>query len=299
MPTDPVPPATLVLYWDYELQYGADACMRGPRDWGLDDYRQTACLLGTLEIFDVPCTFAILGAAAEQGDLPYCSPGQVREIASLGHEIASHSHLHEFLPSLDRDSLLETLRRSRQTLEQTTGRAVVSFVPPHDYPTRLLRRGALGFAQARYGGGWIGRGIPWLCRALRSTGYRTCRVSYRRLSERLRGSRIPAGPESIHGIAALRNGGCGFGERSRDLLRRAIAERAFLVIYGHPHSLKTEGPQSQRELEGFLEEATRYRREGRLRIRTAGSLAADEDSSFTRGLPLTARAGHRFEAVGS
>jgi peptidoglycan/xylan/chitin deacetylase (PgdA/CDA1 family) len=56
----------------------------------------------------------------------------VRLIASAGHEIASHGHNHWFYyDNLDRKSLHEQVRRSKEILENLTGNAVLGFRTPY------------------------------------------------------------------------------------------------------------------------------------------------------------------------
>ena len=42
-------PGRLLLYWDYELQAGADSSRVGKREWGSEDYHQTEKLLDLLK----------------------------------------------------------------------------------------------------------------------------------------------------------------------------------------------------------------------------------------------------------
>lgn len=59
---------------------------------------------------------------------------QVREIASAGIEIGSHSVSHPVMTSLDDDSLRYELTQSKADIEQATGRKVASFCYPNGQP---------------------------------------------------------------------------------------------------------------------------------------------------------------------
>jgi len=127
---------TLLFFWDYDTQWGADRS-RNPsrsRTWGQFDFEHTERLLELHAEYVVPACFAVVGAAALPGQRPYSDPAQVRRIHAMGHEVASHSFRHEWLPGLDRHSLLEALRASKNALEQCVGASVISFVPPYNQP---------------------------------------------------------------------------------------------------------------------------------------------------------------------
>jgi hypothetical protein len=93
-------PGRLLIYWDYELQRGADVSPSGRHDWGIEDFRQTEKLLELLDQYQVKTTFAVVGFAALDGELPYHAPAQIREIARRGHEVASHTWMHDWVPGL-------------------------------------------------------------------------------------------------------------------------------------------------------------------------------------------------------
>ncbi len=92
-------------------------------------YRQrmdyaTRWILEELAARRVPATFFVVGQIAES------NPALVRAIAAAGHEVASHSwdhrRVHHFTPATFRDDV----RRSKDSLEQATGAAVVGFRAP-------------------------------------------------------------------------------------------------------------------------------------------------------------------------
>lgn len=69
-------------------------------------------------------TFFILGWVAER------KPELVRDIAEAGHEIASHGWDHRRIPTQTRAEFRSSVRRSRQLLQEITGRDVVGFRAP-------------------------------------------------------------------------------------------------------------------------------------------------------------------------
>ena len=81
-------------------------------------------LLETLDRHNARGTFFVLGWIAKH------RPEVVRAIAAAGHEIASHGFWHERVTALDRDTLREDLRSSKQTLEDLTGVEVAGYRAP-------------------------------------------------------------------------------------------------------------------------------------------------------------------------
>jgi len=271
----------VLLFWDYDTQWGGDRSRApgGPKSWGPLEFENTERLLALLAREDVRACFAVVGKAALPGARPYHDPAQVRRIHESGHEVASHSLRHEWLPGLTRRELLETLRASKDALEQCIGASVVTFVPPYnqpfDYPAGLSfslseRRAA---PEER-------TDLRRLCEALAETGYRFCRVAYRplpqRLWERVLGRRTdaPARVRTIAGISCVRlNTPCGFDAPSVAMLDRCSAQGGIAVVYGHPHSLSAENSQDERYLRPFLERLARARAARRLAVRLPRDLA--------------------------
>jgi peptidoglycan/xylan/chitin deacetylase (PgdA/CDA1 family) len=64
------------------------------------------------------------------GKTGHLSALDVKQLAALGHRIASHTVTHRPLPSLSSAQLLEELRNSKSTLEDLTGQPVDWLVPP-------------------------------------------------------------------------------------------------------------------------------------------------------------------------
>lgn len=254
-------PSTLIMFWDYDTQWGADRSRApgGRKGWGHLEFENTERLLAIHEKYRVPACFAVVGAAALDGCRPYHDPGQVRELRKAGHEIASHSNRHEWLPGLDRSSLRKTLRESKDALEQCIGEPVVTFVPPFNQPFDYARGASISISERRHSGGER-TSLGGLCAALRETGYRFCRVAYRPIWERVKDvlSRTPQRRitrlEEICGIRCVRmNMGSGFDRERRDFLARCAGGGGLFIATGHPHSLHAGGPQDAAHFLRFLD----------------------------------------------
>ncbi|MEP7353422.1 MAG: polysaccharide deacetylase family protein, partial [Acidobacteriota bacterium] len=258
--------------WDYDTQWGADRSRsgKGPRSYGHLEFENTEVLLEVHAEYNVPACFAVVGSAALPGERPYHDREQVARIHAAGHEVGSHSFRHEWLPKLTRPELLETLRSSRHALEDCIGAEVTSFVPPfnqpYDYPagwsfSRSERQEVKGFRTD----------LGILCQALAETGYRFCRVAHRSLLQRTKewvvGRRIdqPSELQDIHGIQCARlNTPGGFSSQTRLLLEENLDSGGLWVVYGHPHSILEDGPQSIHHLRELLRLVADWRKAGRI-----------------------------------
>ncbi len=270
---EPASPGNLLLFWDYDTQWGADRSRvpGGRKDWGFLEFENTERLLDLHAEYKIPACFAVVGAAALQGERPYHDPAQIRRIHAAGHEIASHSFRHEWLPGLDRKALLETLRCSKDALEQCIGAPVVSFAPPYNQPFDYPGGGSFSLSERREAGRQR-TDLRRLCNALRETGYRFCRVAYQpmylRLAERLLARRLdrPGRLKQISGVTCVRNNTCGFDGHAMKLLERCAATGGLVAVYGHPHSLRAGNSQDETRLVPFLHQVWRLQGDGLIRI---------------------------------
>ena len=86
-------------------------------------------LLSTFESAEATATFFVVSEIAEN------HPAIIERIATAGHEIASHTHTHRLLTTIDREERREELRHSRELLEAVTGQSVSGFrAPAFDLP---------------------------------------------------------------------------------------------------------------------------------------------------------------------
>ncbi len=120
---------------DVEEYFHASALERvAPRaDWEGLPSRVVPTTRRLLELFaarGVRATFFVLGWVAER------HPALVRDIASAGHEIASHGYWHQIVYSLTPDAFREDVRRSKGVLEAITGHAVTGYRAPSFSITR-------------------------------------------------------------------------------------------------------------------------------------------------------------------
>jgi polysaccharide deacetylase family protein (PEP-CTERM system associated) len=96
-------------------------------DWGRYESRvvaSTARILDLLAARGTRATFFVLGWAAER------HPELVRRIVERGHEVASHGYSHRLVYRMTPAEFREDARRSREVLEDQSGRPVQGFRAP-------------------------------------------------------------------------------------------------------------------------------------------------------------------------
>jgi polysaccharide deacetylase family protein (PEP-CTERM system associated) len=128
---DPHPAATVVNAMSIDVEdYFHVSVFDGvvPRTtWDSLESRVSANTSRLLDLFDefhVRSTFFILGWVAER------HPGLVREIASRGHEIASHGYAHRLIYDQTREAFRHDVRRAKRLIEDACGRSVQGYRAP-------------------------------------------------------------------------------------------------------------------------------------------------------------------------
>jgi len=113
--------------------------------WNSCDIRVESSTMELLDLLDrhnVRATFFVLGWIAERcGQL-------VRSICERGHEIASHGYCHQLCFGQSEDKIRDDLLRSKDLLEDLTGREVMGYRAPSFSITNEVVRllGELGYA---------------------------------------------------------------------------------------------------------------------------------------------------------
>lgn len=98
-----------------------------PADWGRLPSRVEDNVRRLLELFaetGARATFFVLGWVAER------HPGLVREIADLGHELATHGYAHRLVYRQTRDEFARDLERSLGAIRTATGADVAGYRAP-------------------------------------------------------------------------------------------------------------------------------------------------------------------------
>jgi peptidoglycan/xylan/chitin deacetylase (PgdA/CDA1 family) len=270
----------LAISFDYDSPEGYRNSF-GMQGWRADaDQVGTDLLLKVLEAHDARATFAVVGRVALDGTAPEHCPEQIRAIHAAGHEVASHSMFHRFLPPMRRNELFEDVSQSRRALEACIGAPVRGFIPPFNRPMHFPQRRAISVSEllGLHGRGRGRQSLGSMLRILGQAGFGWSRVSFEDKLARYFGKREPAQPFLFRGVVAIPLHSTGFGEASTALVRRYLSSDLTIAIYGHPNQAMEDNDQSAAKLNRFLNDFAQERREGRLRIFTMGDLEA-----FARG----------------
>jgi polysaccharide deacetylase family protein (PEP-CTERM system associated) len=117
------------LSFDVEEHFQVSAFWSEARRQQWDRYesrveRNTMKLVDILAQHDTKATFFVLGWVAER------HPGMVKDLASEGHEIASHGHGHELVTLQTPGQFRLDVRKAKQILEDLTGKPVEGYRAP-------------------------------------------------------------------------------------------------------------------------------------------------------------------------
>lgn len=225
-----------------------------------EELQNVARILEIAKEYDVKFTFAITGFTAEEGIEPYHQQNLIRRIHREGHEIASHTWRHEWLPVIQHQQLIKTLERSRYALEKCIGveGAVLGLVPPHNRPMSWYRKGAFSLGDRAIFPFYRGAELGSVIHIAGQCGYSWVRVSYRPLFEKLAGIRDPLRRnwEWIGNVLTVPMHYTGFDPAAERMVREGVRRGKDLVLSGHPLMLsrpgKAEGEGHLRHLLDFL-----------------------------------------------
>lgn len=256
----------VMIFWDYDTQWGADRSRSGRKPWGMAEFVNTDRIMDLLAARQLQSVFACVGAAAQPGVRPYHDPAQIRRMHAAGHEVGSHSLEHDWLPGLGPAQLKETLLKSRESLEQCIGHRVTTFVPPWNQPYDYLRVGSVSLSERSEVRSAERTDVRRLCAALAETGYTFARLAFRnafrRIVEAVSGREHPrrAKVSSLLGVRfVLLNTPAGFDAPAREMVQQVAVNGGIAVVWAHPHSLTADNPQNERYLVPFLDELAALR----------------------------------------
>lgn len=250
----------IAIIWDYDTAIGqvnASFPYNFHEETLLKEIENVENILELGKAYEISMTFAIVGFAAENGQYPYHVPDQIRKIASLGHEIASHSWRHEWFPYLQREQIQRTLRRSKLALEACIGKqgSVRGFVLPFSRPMTWYSKGAVSLGDRVlgpwYSGGSLGSLLPFVAEA----GYTWWRVAHRPLWWKLPmlgRFRPTTRAFARRGVWCVPQHCTGFGQRAKELMEKHIAARSPLFVVGHPLGLSLPHEENFVHLQEFL-----------------------------------------------
>ncbi len=195
--------------------------------WGNFESRIEENLPGLLELLDrtgQAATFFCLGWIARK------YPGVIREIDRMGHEIATHSDMHQLVYSQSADQFRTDLERSIKSIEDLTGKRITAYRAPGFSITEQtpwafdvlmecgIEKDCSVFTSARAHGGFDGFPVKIPCRIERN------------------GSSIKEFPLSHYSMGPMRvvfSGGGYFRIMPYTLIRRMMKQSPYVMVYLH------------------------------------------------------------------
>jgi peptidoglycan/xylan/chitin deacetylase (PgdA/CDA1 family) len=271
----------IAISFDYDSPAGYRQSFRAQKTPPDADLAGTEAILKVLRTYNVRATFAVVGAAALDGEPPEHCQDQIRQMDAEGHEVASHSMFHRFIPPMTNSDLLEDLEASRLALERCIASPIRGFVPPFNRPMHFPRKGAPSISEivGAHGRGRGRQSIASMLTQCRRAGYQWARVSYANkalyLAQRLGVLRDcrPSQPFLMSDIVALPLHITGFGEAARRSVRRWGNDDVHLTLYAHPSRALFDEDQGVVALAGLLGEMNAGPLRKHVRFCTMGQMA--------------------------
>jgi peptidoglycan/xylan/chitin deacetylase (PgdA/CDA1 family) len=181
----------IILIWDFDGPIG-QINSTFPYNFNfnylLQEIENVKWILSFLKEKNIKCCFAITGFSAEEGVYPYTFPDLIKQIDKEGHEVASHSWRHEWIPKFTINQFVKSIVRSKQSLEKVLNskNEVVGFVPPHNRPMTWIQKGAFSLGDKFfYPISELGNNER-VIRLLKENNYKWIRITYKSLFHRMK-----------------------------------------------------------------------------------------------------------------
>lgn len=212
--------------------------------------------LDFLKQYGVKTAFAVTGFSAEKGLYPYTFPDLIQRIAREGHEVASHSWRHEWVPIFSEKQVNASLQRSKSALENAVGNNynLSGFVPPHNKPATWLSRGAYSLEDKGLYPLFKMGNLPNLLKALQAQNYKWVRTGYNPFINRFKKKEFTRTQRVYRwqNLLILENHYNGFDEGMIDYIENKNQE--YFTVSAHPVMLSfTDGrTESWEKFEKFI-----------------------------------------------
>jgi peptidoglycan/xylan/chitin deacetylase (PgdA/CDA1 family) len=212
-------------------------------------------LLEFLKQNKIKCCFAITGFSAEIGVYPYCLSDLIKEIFNDGHEIASHSWRHEWIPIFSESQIDKSLKRSKKALELVTSKNnIIGFVPPHNRPMTWLQKGAFSIGDRGIYPFFKMANLESLIPLLKKNNYKWVRITYKNLFTKFiqRKQNITGKIYHYNDILILENHYNGFDEHVINHILESNYDT--FTVSAHPLMLSFDNKkESKKEFINFIE----------------------------------------------
>jgi peptidoglycan-N-acetylglucosamine deacetylase len=178
-------------------------------------------------------SFFVLGWIAEK------YPELIREICDRGHEIGSHTHLHQLVYEQDRNTFYQDVDRSIKTLEDFTGKKVTSFRAPgfsitknNKWAFEVLHELGITKDSSVFPAGRAHGGLPSFCSALPSI------IEYNGIKLK----EFPINTHNILGKAFIFSGGGYFRLLPYKIIKNFTLQSNYVMTYFHPRDFDIGQP---------------------------------------------------------
>jgi peptidoglycan/xylan/chitin deacetylase (PgdA/CDA1 family) len=250
----------IIVIWDLDGFIGV-VNSTSPYNFGFDYLeKELQCVkesLAFLEKHHVKTTFAITGFSAEEGLYPYVFPDLIKQIADQGHEVASHSWRHEWIPLFSKKQIGKSLARSKKMLETRVADPnfkLTGFVPPHNKPSSWIARGAISIEDKGLFPFFEMGDTPSLIKLLKQENYKWVRTTFNPFINRFFKKEITYKQKIFkhNDILVLENHYTGFDSKIIDYIETKNQE--YFVVSAHPVmlSFKDGRPESWENFEKFI-----------------------------------------------
>lgn len=249
----------IILTWDLDGFIGVVNSTL-PYDYNFN-YLETElqCVVDSLALlkeYQVPSTFAITGYSAEKGLYPYTFPELIKNIHDLGHEVASHSWRHEWVPLFSEKQIDKSFERSKRMLEEACGGdfKLTGFVPPHNKPATWIKRGAYSLEDKGLFPLFPMGEVDNVLAVLKKNEYKWARIAYNPFINRFRAKEFTRRQRVFkhNGMLILENHYTGFDAKIIDYIE--VKEQEYFTISAHPAMLdfKDGRPESWENFQKFI-----------------------------------------------
>lgn len=250
----------IILIWDYDSPIGQiNSSLPYNFNYKSFDIEKSnvKLILKKLEEYEIKSCFAITGFSAEIGSLPFNFPDFINQISQMGHEIASHSWKHEWMPFLNKNQVNKSLNKSKNALEAAIKerQRVVGFVPPHNRPATWIKRGAFSIGDKALWPFYKMGNIDNIFDILMSLKYKWVRISHFPLKYKLGFVNKPMAGKvyNYKDLLILENHYTGFDKKIRNYILNSNDN--YFIISAHPLMLNMEKNKSEscNNFEDFLD----------------------------------------------
>ena len=269
-----------MVIWDYDTPLTRITCTV-PYNYDFDkclaEEGDVNYILDAAKKINGKFTFAVLGYGAEKSVAPFDVRHVIRKIYQEGHEVASHSWKHEWLPLTTKVQLQKTIERSKYIIEDAINDPnfkVKGFVLPHDRPMSWYSKFGFSLGDRGIYPFFPGASIDGVAKHLKSGGYKWMRNCYRPVWEKLVNFN---GNDPKYRFKRIFRKESGFyyvpshcmepNERAVEAVNWAVKNNAPVVISAHPTFL-SDGTTNKDKFDRFIDVVGEHVVKNDLKVRT-------------------------------